>query len=337
MPDVLDRIADDIAQDHYATRQVMARRMSERAQDMWSTVSDAEIERQWLELLPRLTAEVTVAQAQSAALSEPYVRAITQVEGRALVPAALAGVASDGRVLRTLLFAPAPTMKARIALGTPPAVAALMAGRQLAMIVGTQVSDAGRVGDGVAIATRENVGYVRELRLPSCSRCVVLAGKWFEWNKGFQRHPRCDCFHRPATRDESMSSDRAKFDERAYFASLSEKEQDRVFTKAGAQAIRDGADMNQVVNARRGMTPAGTTFSGTTRRSASGVLNNAPSMPRRPRTTSDPGFFVTVDDAWVANYEASKRYVRPMPELIYKASTSRAEAIEQLRQHGFII
>lgn len=321
MPDVLDRIGDSITQEHYAARQIMARRMSERAQDMWSTIDDDFIERQWLELLPRLTAEVTVAQAQSAALSEPYVRAITQVEGRALIPAALAGVASDGRMLRSLLYAPAPTMKARIALGTPPAVAALMAGRQLAMIVGTQVSDAGRVGDGVSIATRENVGYVRELRSPSCSRCVVLAGKWFKWNKGFQRHPRCDCFHRPSSREESVSSDRAKFDERAYFASLSEKQQDQVFTRAGAQAIRDGADMNQVVNARRGMTEAGT-LEGTTRRGFAGqrmaaggdVFSAANSVSRYTRVSA-----------------------RLMPEQIYSMSANRAQAIQTLRMYGYIV
>jgi hypothetical protein len=37
-----------------------------------------------------------------------------------------------------------------------------------------------------------------------------------------------------------------------YFQSLSAAEQDRVFTQAGAEAIRNGADLNQVVNARRG-------------------------------------------------------------------------------------
>lgn len=322
MPDVLDRIGDDIAQEHYARRQVLARQMSERAQDMWSEVDDAWIEREWQNLLPRLTAEVTVAQAQSAAMAEPYVRAITQVEGRALIPAALAGVASDGRMLRSLLFAPAPTMKARIALGAPPAVAALMAGRQLAMIVATQVSDAGRVGDGVAIATRENVGYIRELRLPSCSRCIVLAGKWFEWNKGFARHPRCDCFHRPATREDAATPDRVKFDQVAYFASLSKRRQDQIFTKAGAQAIRDGADIGQVVNARRGMTEAGT-LEGTTRRGFAGQRMAAELDVRFTR------------EGAISRY--SRVSARLMPEQIYSMSANRAQAIQTLRRYGYIV
>jgi len=37
-----------------------------------------------------------------------------------------------------------------------------------------------------------------------------------------------------------------------YFQSLSKAEQDRVFTKAGAEAVRNGADPAKVVNARRG-------------------------------------------------------------------------------------
>jgi hypothetical protein len=41
-------------------------------------------------------------------------------------------------------------------------------------------------------------------------------------------------------------------DPQEYFDSLSEADQDRIFTKAGAQAIRDGADVSRVVSARRG-------------------------------------------------------------------------------------
>ena len=37
------------------------------------------------------------------------------------------------------------------------------------------------------------------------------------------------------------------------FNGMSEEEQDKVFGHADAQAIRDGADIYQVVNAHRGM------------------------------------------------------------------------------------
>ena len=34
-------------------------------------------------------------------------------------------------------------------------------------------------------------GYVRMVQAGACSRCVVLAGKWYRKNQGFQRHPGC--------------------------------------------------------------------------------------------------------------------------------------------------
>jgi hypothetical protein len=97
-------------------------------------------------------------------------------------------------------------------------------------------------------------GYARMLNAPSCSRCVVLAGKWFRWNQGFQRHPRCDCIHIPAS--ESVAGD-MRVDPRAYFDSLSKDAQEKTFTASGARAIRDGADPAHVVNIRqRGLTVA---------------------------------------------------------------------------------
>jgi hypothetical protein len=62
-------------------------------------------------------------------------------------------------------------------------------------------------------------------------------------------------------------------DPHAYFGSLTKAEQDLTFTAGGAEAIRNGADLNQVVNARRGMRAAQiggrkvlVTSEGTTRR-----------------------------------------------------------------------
>lgn len=90
----------------------------------------------------------------------------------------------------------------------------------------------------------------------------------------FKRHPGCDCDAIPlAEWDDDETNDARRdwiFDPGTYFDSLTEDQQDKIFTKAGAQAIRDGADINQVVNARRGMTTAGKcpayTLEGTTKR-----------------------------------------------------------------------
>src|SRR5699024_1153215 len=107
---------------------------------------------------------------------------------------------------------------------------------------------------------------------------------------------------------EAAASEGLIEDPYEYFRSLDEAEQDRIFTKPGAQAIRDGADISQVVNARRGMTPNGNfTVEGTTRRGYAGSL-----LKRGQR--------------------------RMTPESIYpQANGSRERAIELLKEHGYIL
>src|SRR5690625_672736 len=174
----------------------------------------------------------------------------------------------------------------------------------LGLVVATQITDVARTGGGLQIAATPRVGYVRMIEADACSRCVIMAGKWFRWNQGFMRHPRCRCTHIPAA--ESRSDD-LRVDPYQYFESLSPEEQDRVFTKAGAEAIRDGADMSQVVNARAGMTPNGYfTTSGTSSGYASTVLR-----PGQRRMT---------------------------PESIYAQARGNREVAQQLlREHGYIL
>lgn len=147
-------------------------------------------------------------------------------------PVALAGVASDGRSLAGLL-----------ALADTAA--------QFDMIVETQLQDVARAGSLIAAAARPQVtGYVRMVNPGACARCVIQAGKWFEWNEGFLRHPRCACVHVPAR--ENTAGD-LRTDPGEYFDTLTRAEQDSTFTKAGAEAIRSGTDMGRVVNGRAGM------------------------------------------------------------------------------------
>jgi hypothetical protein len=86
---------------------------------------------------------------------------------------------------------------------------------------------------------------------------------------------------------------------RVYFDGLSRAEQDKAFTIAGAEAIRAGADIGKVVNARRGM-----------------------------RTATDGRLYTT---------EAAGRRPRLMPEqILIEANGNRDEAIRLLRLHGFV-
>src|SRR5699024_8476972 len=72
------------------------------------------------------------------------------------------------------------------------------------------------------------------------------------------------CFH-VQTNPKAAEAEGLITDPYDYFSSMSEEEQNKRFTKAGAQAIRDGADINQVVNARKGMSYAGVSRDGTRR------------------------------------------------------------------------
>ena len=77
-------------------------------------------------------------------------------------------------------------------------------------LVTSLVADAARGAESVSIATRPRVGYVRYLSPPSCSRCAILAGRFYRWSTGFLRHPglRLHSSSRPRTRDPSSSRTR---------------------------------------------------------------------------------------------------------------------------------
>lgn len=274
----------------------------------------ADFTSSWPSIQPRLTALVTAGQYAAAQAAETYVDAtLTELAMRAprvrpLNPRAFAGVAADGRPLGTLLDGAVVNARNAAANGLWSTDALAQGGRWLDMAVHTSIADAGRGATSVAIAARPDVGgYVRMVNPPACARCLVLAGKFYRWNTGFSRHERCDCRHLPSS--ENVAGDLVT-NPKIYFDSLSEAEQNKAFTVAGARAIRDGADMAQVVNARRGMKVVGsrlTTTEGTTKR------GNAGRQMRRNGDTQ-----------------------RLMPEAIYEIARDRTEAIDLLRRAGFL-
>lgn len=224
-----------------------------------------------------------------------------------IVPASVAGVASDGRSLDTL-FEQADT------------------DRMFDLMVATQLQDAARMVASMGVTVRDQVGYVRMLNPPSCSRCAVLAGKWFKWNQGFQRHPRCDCRHVPA-RETNWHGLTTNPDD--YFHSLGAAEQDRIFTKTGAQAVRDGADVGQVVNARRGMQRA-QVFGQDVWRTLEGTT-------RRGYAYTQIGVNRTLDRRIAGERYFRTQNVRVMPETIYALAKDREDAIRLLKLNGFVI
>ena len=165
-----------------------------------------------------------------------------------LNPARFVAAAPDGRPMWSLADEYLIATKVAVAGGASPSSALSRAGSMLVSTVLTTLADTRRQVFQADIGQRPTLsGYTRMLNTPSCSRCVILAGRWYRWSQGFQRHPRCDCMHIPSA--ENRAGD-FRTDPNEYFRSMSAAEQDRVFTKNGAQAIRDGADMNRVENVR---------------------------------------------------------------------------------------
>lgn len=299
---------------HYGLVREQEARALATATRQWRKLGPNWIAEAWADRVPTVAAAVTAAQ-QTAATSALVSGALalgqqdTWAAPDGLVdPGAFAGLAADGRDLEKLLNIPARTTRRLIGQGMDAAQALEAGERQLTMMVLTEIADAGRGAAGVQIAARPRTGYVRMLEPPSCSRCIILAGRFYRWNQGFLRHPRCDCKHVPTmVADQAEAAAHGLIDDPyEAFNNMSEAEQNRVFAKAGARAIRDGADIFQVVNARRHMAYRGAfTNEGITRFGWAGQL-------LRPRQR------------------------RPTPETIYRLNPNREQAVEALRTYGYI-
>lgn len=255
-------------------RQVVTLRAMRR---IWARM-DADFDRSWSKLGPQALVVVSAAQLASAAESAAYVSlAAAQVgldnaTAGAVNPRAFAGIASDGRSLGTLLTEAVIRAKTEIGRGADVATALRSGGYVLDRITLTQLADASRGSQMVTMtATPTITGYVRVLTPPSCSRCVILAGKHFKWDNDFQRHPLCDCYCAPT--GESATKPPGAVNPEAYFASLTPAEQDRYFGKGDAEAIRLGAAPITVVNANRGVfTPTGRRAPTASKRTPAAVL-----------------------------------------------------------------
>lgn len=118
------------------------------------------------------------------------------------------------------------------------------------------VSNAAALSSLLQIDQKPGALYVRIANHPCCARCAILAGKKAtKPTMGFARHPGCDCGMRAIHPDQAdkFLEENPLQDPRKYFDSLSKEDQDRVFGVANSKAIRNGADIAQVINAQKGM------------------------------------------------------------------------------------
>lgn len=322
--------AFDLANRHYEHGKRLQVAAAAKLLPLWSSVDRRHILRSWLELLPEAVAIVTATQLAAAEDAVTYMGAALDVQrldnhGPNVAAAAFAGIAypldSNAKRFDLADTLTSPAFSALIGIRGGLPVDRAMGGGLNALLLRSQmqVSDAARNAGSVRMASRNRpAGWVRMLNPPSCSRCAVLAGKWFKYNQGFARHPGCDCRHIPASEDQAEDLTTDPYE---YFKSLAQAEQDRIFTKAGAAAINDGADLFQVVNARAGMSTSSggskVTSTGTTRRGYWGSRERS-----RDRRGSE-------------RYGVALRQ-RMMPEEIYKRSNSHEQTLALLEQYGYI-
>ena len=323
----------ELGRTRYQQVSTVVRSVVDRVQQLWKGVSAATVEDD-LEGAAGAAIVAAVAEGQLtvADAAQAYIAAQMAAQGGSalaeatLVAAAFAGIAPDGGPLETLLFLPAIGVRRRLAAGMTTDEAMLGGLADMARYASTAVADTARSADQVAMTTnRSCVAYVRVVQLPACSRCIVLSGRMYSRSEGFLRHPNCDCQTLPLREHEwpGVATPQELFDR------MPDSEQRRVFTVAGADAVRSGADVGQVVNARRGMGTAHlagrslqVTSEGTTRRGLYG------SRARRAG-----GEFARFPGQRYSRVTTP----RLMPEEILRISDNRAEQLRLLRRYGYIV
>lgn len=195
---------------------------------------------------------------------------------------------------------------------------AMQAGRRTLRQMAMQaLEDTSVSAMGVSITQRAGVGYVRVESPDCCPRCAILAGKYYRHNQGFLRHPKCHGRNIPCKGKDKAAKQGWITNPMDRFNAMGEEEQDRIFGHADAQAIRDGADIYQVVNAHRGMRPVG--------------------RGRISMTTSEG----TSRYGWsrmIRQYQyGQQQHRRLTPEGIYSFNLPREQTIELLKREGYIL
>ena len=233
----------------------------------------------WIGKVQRAALIVAAGQIRAASLASDYAASYGATGELELVPSAFGGLASDGRPLDSLLVGAsfAATAAASRVDSTADALTESTRAAQswLLMVARTQVADAGRAALRSSMAAYDMTS-IRVANPPCCPRCAILAGQVSHWMEGFQRHPGCDCTMQPTAQGNFISMDDDV-----------PMDQIRGLSKADREAIEMGANINDVVNAQRGMYTAEmygkrlkATTESTTQRSSAFPGRDHPNTPR---------------------------------------------------------
>jgi hypothetical protein len=312
----------------YASTTALSATVVQRLAALWATVDYANLEASWAAIAPQLLDLVSAAQLAAAGGAEAYLAACLAqlgIDGTALgtvAASAFAGSTGDGRDLLGGLYSPVVAVKRATTVGVL-GEAAMQAGlASLVSISTTAIEDAARQATSAGMVARPAVsGWVRAVNAGACARCVILAGRFYRWSDGFDRHPRCKCKNVP-TSDE-IAPDLVT-DPRGYVDSLDEAGRRKLLGEAGAQAYADGANLNQLVNARRG-TGRAQPYGRNVKYTTEGVTKRGLYGRKQQQLAKLNG----------KQYDAN-RAPRIMPETIYEIAENRAEARNLLVRYGYL-
>lgn len=180
--------------------------------------------------------------------------------------------------------------------------------------IATNLADVIRQAQQADITTRRHMGYIRCCNADACKWCIVLSGKIYRYNTGFERHMNCHCYHLPVNLDDVGSVMDIAPTPMEMFNRLSEEEQNKRFGILGAKSIRAGADIGQIVNSKLDKTRV-------TRSSRSyfalQLKDRGFTLPSAKSRSREPFRRLTVEECWSAR--------------------SREEAIQRLKNNGYIL
>lgn len=318
------------AADFYALQQRVNATAANEVGRLWRRMGD-DFDASWRRLSPSMLAVLVTAQQEVANAALRYVPAVLaetdlpDLPAGGLRPGRLVGIASDGRPLQSLAAGAVVEAKTAVSEGADTSKALDHGGDWLDLMTKLQIADTARQAVGVMVASRKNLtGTVRVLNPPSCQRCAILAGRFYRWSTGFQRHPRCDCVNLPSrsagwAKSEGFLTDPYEAYRRGEIRDL---------TEAQKAAIDNGADISQVVNATRGM---------------STTVTRRPTRTRFGSPSTDPNFKPVVTPGMPdllagIRREPIEALGQLTPEGIYReAAGDRDKAIRLLREWGYIL
>ena len=339
---------DSAVSAHHRRRKRLAAGVAAGMVREWRRIDMANLDGSWPGVLARMLAILTAGQRQAAADADAYVGRVLRAQHvtpdplGSVDPDAFAGVASDGRPLASLLYSPVADGKKALSDGMSARDVLVRESARVAMIAATQVADAGRIADQTAMAVDEQVrGYIRHVTLPACARCIILAGRFYRWSDGFDRHPGCDCIHIAARGDDWVDEQ----DPQDLFDEMRRNHPERLrksVTAADLKALDHGADLNQVVNAHRGVKRV-SAYGETLRATDEGLTKRGFAGQRlmREAGTKTQSTHQRLTERGVTTVRLrGARTPRMSPDQIFldaeRNGWDRDEVIRQLRRFGFV-